>query len=303
MIGGLSGLWLVWRVRVAGWRAIVLYGAGCLAIGGLLFPYNMAFTGQPMLDPLTAYLDALWGKHGNAFGFGPDIGPPTGWGEMDLWPGHSPLEGLINTQIGLRTVNAELFGWPVGSLLLLLAWLLWDRARSLPRMMAALAGIVVFVHFFYWFTGVFYVGPRYWYAAFLPLVIVSTFGVRSLIAGMERAGVSDAAPRVYASVLVLAAFALTVVVPWRGIEKYAGRSATGAALAKLAARPGMADTLIFVDGKSFLSVAALNDPWLRSGHAVFVRDLGPAANAKTLAAFPGRRPVRAWPVSPAAAPP
>ena len=303
LIGGFSGLWLVWRVRLGGWRAIVLYGAGCLGLGALFFAYNYAFTGKPLLDPLNAYLGALWGRQGNVLGFGPNVGPPSGWGETDLWPGHSPLEGLINTQISLRTMNAELFGWPFGSLGAILAWLLWgDRSRALPRTMLVLAAVVIFVHFFYWFTGVFYVGPRYWYAAFLPLVIVSAFGVRGIVSGLDRAGVDAAQPRVFVTVMVLAAFALTAVVPWRGIEKYGARSSVGAALARLAERPALANTVIFVSDNTFQRAAILNDPWLLPGRPIFLRDHGSAANARALAAFPGRHAVRAWTVSSSARP-
>ena len=289
LIGGMSGLWLVAVLRVEGWRPIAAFGAGCIAIGALVFPFNAHFTSNPMLPPLTAYLDALWGPGRNAMGFGPLIGPVTQWNGLDLWPGHSPLEGLVNTLSGLRGLDIEMFGWLPGSLAAIWIWLLWDRRGGFPRIMAGAALIVIAAHFFYWYGDVYYLGPRYWYAAFAPLCIVSAYGLRTLIGAWSVSGAGEEAkPRVFFAVGVLALFATVIVTPWHGAMKFAQRSANSAAIARIASRPDFANAIVFLDRPGFAAAAILNDPLLRPGTPIFVRDLGPEANAKVLAAFPGR---------------
>ena len=291
LIGVLSGLWLVWTLRLAGWRTILFYGLGCMCTGALVFPYNAFFTGNPLSAPLQEYDERNWGPHSNDFGFGKDRGPPTDWGGFDIWHGHSPLEGLINTLSGLRMLDADLFGWMTGSLLLVWCWLIWSRKGSFPRAMALVAAVVIFAHFFYWFNALAYIGARYWYAAFFPLVVLSAFGARELIARAERGGVADAEQRVLGSIVILAAFGLAVFVPWRGIEKFSVRSADGAAIAAAIERPDMRDTVVFLDKHGFERAATLNDPYLRRGRPILARDLGPQSDARVLAAFPGRRAV------------
>ena len=288
LIGVLSGLWLVWAVRLAGWRAIALYGLGCIVTGSLVFAFNAHFTGDPLLAPLTAYLDALWGPHGNTFGFGPDIGPPGGWGEFDLWRGHSLLEGLINTLEGLRVTTLEMFGWLTGSLVLVWVWAMWSRKGAFARVMAFVAIAVITVHLFYWFDAVFYIGPRYWYAAFVPLAVISAYGARELIARLDAAGVAEANVRVVSTIAILAVFGLAIFTPWRGFEKYAGRAKMGDAIEAAVADPKMGNAVVFLGQRGFQEAAILNDPLLRPGRTVFARDLGPQVNARVLAALPGR---------------
>ncbi|MGB3148917.1 MAG: glycosyltransferase family 39 protein, partial [Paracoccaceae bacterium] len=96
VIGGLTGLWLLFS-RKGGVVRAALYGLGCLGTGSLVLAYNTVIAGSPLRQPLGLYIDAHWGVGANAFGFGDKIGPPGGWGMLDLWPGHSVTEALINT--------------------------------------------------------------------------------------------------------------------------------------------------------------------------------------------------------------
>lgn len=289
VIGTLSGIWLAWVLRAKGIWLALFYGAGCLVCGALIFPYNMHFTGDPMLTPLAAYLSEVWKETNNDFGFGLHVGPPAGWDALDLWPGHSPQEGLINTVDGIRSLNLEMFGWSVGSLLFVWFYLIWARAQTLSRMMGVIAAAIIGLHFFYWFNAIFYVGPRYWYAAMPALVMLSAFGAIELSRRLAESGMSDARERVVGVVFLLGLFAVTVFTPWRAIDKFAVRARAGSEIQAIAARPEVKNSIIFLSAKSYRAAAILNDPLLRQGRPIFVRDLGARNNARVLAAFPQRR--------------
>ena len=288
LIGGLTGLWLVWTVRARNWPIIAPYALGCLLTGVLLLAYNAHFTGDPLTMPLTDYLNRLWGTGGNDFGFGPGIGPPEGWRNLDLWPGHSPAEGLVNTLSAMPPLNLELFGWPIGSLVLIGVLLLWGRLSRFARAMAVIVVAVIGIHLFYWFNAVFYVGPRYWYTALLPLVILSAFGARTLVERLEDAGIALANERVVAGIALMALFGVMIFMPWRGIEKYSGRVAESHALERWAAQPRSRDMLVLLPPEAFKKAAILDDPLLRPGKPIFAQDLGPAAAARIAGAFPRR---------------
>ncbi|MGH9174647.1 MAG: ArnT family glycosyltransferase, partial [Vicinamibacterales bacterium] len=111
-VAGLLGLWAIGvggtRLRIAATSGLV---AGALITGGLGLLYNRALTGQPLQFPINAYTDQLFGPNTNAYGFGPDRG--MGWA-FDPYPGHAPLDALINTNLNVSTLNTELFGWSIG---------------------------------------------------------------------------------------------------------------------------------------------------------------------------------------------
>ena len=289
VIGTLSGIWIVWVLRAKGMWLALFYGAGCVACGALIFPYNMQFTGDPLLTPLAAYLTDVWKETSNDFGFGPHVGPPAGWAELDLWPGHSPLEGLINMVDGIRSLNLEMFGWSAGSLLLVWIYCIWARAQNLSRLMSVIAAAIIGVHFFYWFNAIFYVGPRYWYAAMPALAVLSAFGAIELSRRLGELGMSDARERVAGMLFLLGLFAVTVFIPWRAIDKFAVRARVGSEIQEAAARPEMKNSILFLSAKAYRAAAILNDPLLRPDRPIFVRDLGAPNNARVLAAFPQRR--------------
>ena len=291
VIGVMTGIWLVWAVGLAGWRMIALFSVGCLLTGTLLFVYNFALTGNPLVMPLEAYLNRSWVSGRNGFGFGPEMGPPAGsWGGLDLWTGHSPLEGLIITVSALPSLNMELLGWPIGSLVLIYVYLLWGKWSSFSRGVGSVLAAVVLIHFFYWFNAIFYVGPRYWYAASLPIFILSALGLFAAIRQLEDLGVRTAFERVMSGVVLLSIFTTMLFLPWRGVEKYSARTATTHAIERLAASPQLRNSVVFLDEDVFNSSVMLVDPLLHGDGPIFVRDRGPDANRQVMAAFPGRHP-------------
>jgi hypothetical protein len=285
--GGLTGLWLL-AVARRGLPRVAAYGAGCIGTGLVYFAFNWAVTGTPLASPLQEYLSELWPGAGNAFGFGPDIGPPAGsWGALDYRPGHSLLEGLVNTLNCLTALNRELHGWVIGSLLPVAAALLWPRRLvRFDLWLGLLAAVVLGVMVTYWFNDGFYVGPRYWYIAAPAIFALSAAG---LLAFRDRL-LPEAGARALPVLMVLCAIGLLVFLPWRTVTKYRGYNSFTAAIAEAARGGAFGSDLVLVKDRDTFGVAlSVADPFLGPDGPVFALDLGPEANAAVIAAYPDRK--------------
>lgn len=296
-VGVLTGLWTI-KVAglrtVRGWASVIAYGLGCAAVGALIFPYDAALVGDPLLPPIDQYFNALWGPGSNRLGFGPDIGSPDSWGGLDIWRGHSPLEALIQGHYNLVSANFELFGWGIGSLALVLAHKLWGRWKALDFGMATVVVATIGIYSLYWFNGGFYIGPRYWFMILFPLVVVSASGAVSLTARLSRIeGLGQAGARVGVVLAVLMVAGVGPFLAWRGTTKYFEFRGFHADYRQLARDPRLAGAAVFIKGNAsdYASAFMLNDPWLAPAKPVFLRDLGPEANARAAAAL-GGRPLR-----------
>lgn len=296
IVGTLTGAWVLFAPRDSAARILLraaVYGLGCLVTGSAALIWNLSFTGRLMQSPLDRYLARKWGTEGNAYGFGENVGPPGGWGALDLWRGHSPLEGVINTVNTVISLQLDFLGWPIGSLVLVLAFLIWGLRRPGTRdpftwAMLAICGAVIAAMFFYWYADTYYIGPRYWFVMAFPLFYLSWLGYRVLIlrardtAGAERRGMSV--------VLVLCLFGLAVFLPWRGVTKFHGYNEYTSSIPRVAATGAFGDAVVLVKSPMNVgSALALNDPFLRPGRPIFLRDTGPMNEAALAAAFPGRR--------------
>lgn len=296
-IGGLAGLLalaICWR-RSKAWLCIAAYGLGCALFGALMFPYNAALTGDPMLLPLTTYYDTLWGPGSNRLGFGSDIGPPGTWGAVDPLPGHSLLEALANAQHNARDINRELFGWGGAGAFSLLgfgAFILWGRLRRLDWAMLAFVVIAVVPGMLYWFSGGFYIGARYWFMALAPLAFLSMRGIGVL---STRLGIVFG-PAFPAS-LICALILLSVVssglyVSWFGATRIHEFRDYHHEFRDLSHDPKLRGAIVFVRTKvegewgSAIAFDDLTKP--DSDRVLFVRDMGDAANKAVLRHFPTR---------------
>lgn len=295
LIGTVTGLWAMSRVNLrafSGWVTVAVYGAGCIALGALVFPYNQMLTGDAMMTPIDQYFDHLWHKGANRLGFGADIGSPDSWGGVDIWRGHSALEALIEQQFNLKSLNVELFGWALGSLLLIYVHLIWGRLSRVDKAMLGVMGIIIAGYSLYWFNGGFYIGPRYWYMTLWPAIFLSARGMQTAAAKTSGAGLAQGKPRVAAAAALMGALGLLTFLPWRASERYWEFRGFQNVYRDMTASGAADNALVFIksdDAGEFGSAFYLNAPDL-SG-PVFVRDLGPAANAAVIARFPGR-PVR-----------
>ncbi len=287
LVGALTGLWLLFARAGGLWRALP-YAAGCVAAGGLLLVYNAAITGSALTLPLSDYLDRHWLPGANDFGFGPDIGPPEGWGALDLWPGHSAGEALLNTINLVSSLQFEMMGWPVGSLALFLAFLLWGRRLTgFDMAMMAMISVVVVTMAFYWFAESYYFGPRYWFLAAFPFFYLSARGCLALRELLPESGPGHV--RNEAILWILCLFGLLVFTPWRGLAKYHEYGNYYDDIRDAAATGQFGDDIVLMtksgnEGSGFI----LNDPWLRSGRPVFLLDTGALDLDALRAAFPGR---------------
>ncbi len=285
IIGVATGLWLMLRFP-KNIGQVLAYGIGCVATGMIYLWYNAIITGNPLTSPLQVYLDRLWGPGRNAFGFGAQIGPPSDWDGLDRMPGHSPLEGLFNTINGLNSVNLEMLGWGVGGLAPILALFFWGRLHGgLERAMLVVLICVIGSSACYWFSGSFYIGPRYWYIALLPFLVLAASGIGAIEARMT----APAQSRLPSVLLLLCCFGLLGFTSWRGVTKYHDYRNFTDEIPQRYLAGEFGNALAFLpDNDSIGSAIFFNDPFLAPDQPIFLRNKGPEANAAVAAALPGR---------------
>lgn len=289
ILGTLTGLWLLTLYRdPKGIPRIIFYSLGCILAGGLYLVFNYAMTGDALLDPLKRYLEESWGKGANGYGFGDKIGPPSGWGALDLAPGHSLFEAIVNLINNITALSIETFGWGAGSLTLFWIYILYAKPSRFEQAMMAVAALTIAALFFYWFSGSFYIGPRYWFSAFFPLIILSARGFVILQSKLETLKIPKDSSGVV--LLVLCLFGTAVFTSWRGVEKYFEYgNFHGFPRAQLATGD-LADAIVFFDPETvdYGSAFNENDPWQTEGTPLFIRDMGAEINTAVINALPGR---------------
>jgi hypothetical protein len=288
LLGVLTGLWLLskWR-QPAGALRVLWYSAGALATGSLYFWYNYVMTGDFLQSPLARYLARVWQTGANNYGFGAQIGPPKGWRGLDIAPGHSPYEALINTAQDWSSLQLELFGWGIGSLVLIYALLFWGKLRRTDWAMLAIAITTIAALFFYWFSGSFYIGPRYWFALFFPALYLSASGFDALSERLASLGGDRRTARV--TLFVMCLFGLFVFIPWRGVEKYY-RFRNFDTEVRQAQNIGLfGNAVVFFDIEANPgSALVLNDPRLPPDQPIFLNAHGEGIDTAVAAAFPNR---------------
>lgn len=295
-IGILTGLWGMSRAdlkSLPGWFTVAAYGLGCALVGAIVFPYNQMLTGEMLMTPIDRYFDLLWHPGANRLGFGADIGSPDKWGGVDIWPGHSLPEALIQGQFNLRALNIELFGWSIGSLAFAFVHLIWGRLSRADWCMVAVIAVTVCAYGLYWFNGGFYIGPRYWFMALWPALFLSARGLQTAAGVLHRRGMADARERVSALVLLLSVTAMISFLPWRATMRYWEFRGFHDGYRALMQTGAFDRSLVFVrhgdDVSEFGSAFMLNTPDL-SG-PIFLKDRGAAKNAAIAAQYPGRTAV------------
>lgn len=292
-IGVLTGLWVMRRVKLrslSGWVAMSAYGVGCFVIGALIFPYNQLLTNSALTTPIDQYFNTLWHMGANRLGFGADIGSPNNWGGIDIWRGHSPLEALIDGQFNLTSLNVELLGWASGSLLFLYVHLIWGRLSRTDWFMLAVIALTICAYGFYWFNGGFYIGPRYWFMTLWPALFLSARGLQTAVGVLRVVDARRAREQVATIALAMGAVAVIAFLPWRATTKYWEFRGFHSGYRDMVSSGALDNALIFVkngDSGEFGSAFMLNAPDLHG--PIFLRDLGPAANAEIIARYPGRQ--------------
>ena len=271
-----------WRQRILSASALVL---GTIATASLIFPYDAAVTGNAFAMPIDAYYTKYFWPKVMALGFGPERG--MGWG-LDAFPGHSPLEALINTALNTSLLQSELFGWGVGSLLIIVFFVLSGKARRKDLWAVLSIAVVVLTYGLFWYHGGPDFGARYWFVSIIPLVALTVSGLewigRTVSGSMKR--------RVMLAVLCLTSLALTCYIPWRSADKYYGYLGIDPSIRDLARDHHFGKSLVLVRGSEspdYQAAWTLNPVNFDGDLPVFAFDKGTAVQTPLLSSYADRQ--------------
>ncbi|REJ78237.1 MAG: hypothetical protein DWQ47_01885 [Acidobacteria bacterium] len=243
-LAGLLGLWSIGiggkRIRLWGVAGLLV---GSMMVGAIGLAYNAKLTGDPLKFPIMEYTDKYFGPGSNSYGFGPDRG--MGWG-LDPYPGHGPLDAIVNSNLNITSINIELLGWATGSLLPLFVFLLFCRYRRSDYLMMAVIFVIYALHFFYYYSGGPDFGARYWFLVALPLVALSARGIGRITNAEEVGG------KAVLLAVALCIFSVVVFVPWRATDKYHNFRGMRPDIRELAARHEFGRSLVLVRLKNDL---------------------------------------------------
>lgn len=292
-MGVLTGLWTLTFLRNRHqWKTVIMYSAGCLAVGIWLFIYNRALTGSATLMPINAYLDRFWGPGKNDIGFGANRGAPD-WGNVDVLDGHSPIEAMINFQQNLYELNMDLFGWGAASLFFALIFMLWGRWTKFAAGMAAIVVVTILLYSLYWYSGGFYAGPRYWFPVLVPMLVFTAFGLQRFAELLSRIFPGrHMGVRTAVLATLLDSTSVLVFESWMALIKYPDINGYHADYLHLSRSDELQNAVVFIRSENldnaYGSAFWLNDFAPDAETPLFARDLGFASNREIAAAYPER---------------
>jgi 4-amino-4-deoxy-L-arabinose transferase-like glycosyltransferase len=278
LVAALLGLW---ALGIGGRRLKTLsIGAFVLGIGitgALVLPYNKAITGNPVSSPLTAYYDQYFGPGVFALGFGSNRG--LGW-QLDAFPGHSPLEALVNASLNFFSINIELFGWSTGSLVLVGLLVFSGRLQRSDYLMIAVIFASVGLYSLFWYSGGPDFGARYWYLTIIPFVALTVRSLEWLEQRFKGEATKDQSRsiKLLSAVALLSLLTLINYIPWRAIDKYHHYLGMRPDIQKLAREYDFGKSLVLIRGDShpdYASAWVFNplDPYADSPIYAWDRDL------------------------------
>lgn len=291
VLGAMLGLW---ALGVGGPRlkflSLLGFGLGAFALGSLNLIYNKLITGSFTYFPVNAFFDKYYGVGVNALGFGPERG--VHW-SIDAFPGHSPLEALVNANLNIFSINIELFGWGTGSLLLCAVALFCGKLTKSDRMMVVVALVVATTYSLYWYSGGPDFGARYWYFVIIPCLALAIRGLRLLEHKISSSTVriQAAESRVTAAVAVLCLGALVNYFPWRTVDKYHHYLGMRPDVRRLAEPRGFGRSVVLIRGEQFpdyASAAVYNHADVNASAPVFVWDRDAEVRRAVLRSFADR---------------
>ncbi|MCC6316264.1 MAG: hypothetical protein IT361_01140 [Gemmatimonadaceae bacterium] len=294
----LLGLWSLpprWWASLA--RPLVfvpsaLLAAGAALGGAVVRPYNRYLTGDPSYFPIMAYIDKYYAKGSNDLGFGANRG--LGWSGLDPFPGHGPIDVVVNANLNVTVTNVELLGWATGSLVAILLLVCLRRLRREDRWHLTVIGVIAGIHSFYWFSGGPDFGARYWF-----LIIVSCVALvaRGLVELGDRLAVTAEPPgasvrgRVVMVGLALSLAALVTFFPWRAVDKYHHYRNMRPDIRELATAQHFGRSLVFIRGRrhpDFASAVIYNPIDLNAAAPLYAWDVTPEARVQALEAYADR---------------
>lgn len=283
----------LWALGLGGRRlslaALAALATGSVVFGGLTLPYNRALTGHANIFPVNAYFDRTFHPNANAYGFGPDRG--MGWA-IDPWPGHGPLDALVNANLNTFMLNVELLGWGAGSLLPIALLPFLRRPSRADLAMVCVMAAVFGVYFFFYFSGGPDFGARYWFLMLLPLAVLTARGLCALDAALPGSRPATSGGGASIAALTFAVMALVTFFPWRAIDKYHDYLGMAPGIRRLARDGRFGRDLVLVRGETsrdYPSAAVYNPIDLAGDGPVFARDRGSALRSRLLARYQDRR--------------
>ncbi len=257
-------------------RQIALLAAGAAPFVGLWLAYNTVMAGGPLHNTME-----LWWSF-DRLGFGPDRG----------LAGHTPFGGLLNTLRNMGELNRHLFGWPAAfTLAFALVPFALGRATRWDRLLLASAACVMVGYFFWWADGVMY-GPRFYFEAIGPLLLLSGRGLQVLVQAGSAPG------RVLAPTLLVVLIAggtALYLPPWVAALK--GYNYVHRGPVNVVERSGISNAIVLIDPGpaqqwwNYGMVFSANSPFL-DNDVIYARDRPSVDLTGLRAAFPGRRIVR-----------
>jgi len=285
-VGLLAGVpILVSAIRSRRLGAVIGGGFGVLLTGGLGLAYNWLITGSPLVFPAERLFDREYGPGRYGIGFGPGKG--VDWLGLDPFPGHGPIDVVVNTVLNGFMVNIDLFGWAAGSIAIVVLGFI-GAPKGLHRLMAITLAVVVALHGAYWFSGGPDFGARYWYLIIVPCVVLAARALMTL-GGEKR---PSAGVRPIAAAVLLSISALAVFLPWRGADKYRTYRGIRPDFMTMKSDERFRDALILVRGRRHPEWAAAtlaNERQPGSSSApVFAWDRDEKTRQALMAAFPTR---------------
>ena len=270
-------------------NAIVLI-VGTMATAALIFPYNSAVTGSATLSPSDAYYTKYFPEGVMSFGFGANRG--FHW-DLDAFPGHSPLEAVVNAALNTFLLNTELFGWACGSLVLIAPFTFAGAFRKKDWWAYAVIAVVVFGYSFFWYHGGPDFGARYWFLCIIPLVALTVRAIEWLgqIVAEVDAG-NRLHPRVILAVAMLCAASLIVYIPWRSLDKYHHYLEMQPGILELAKRNNFGKSLVLIRGAEhpdYLSAWIYNPLNYEGDAPIYARDVNAQVRRQLLQVYADRK--------------
>jgi hypothetical protein len=253
---------------------ILVIGSLVLVVVLLLFLWQYAVTGNPLLNPYT-----LWWDY-DRLGFGPGIGTAVG--------GHSMRLAWDNVKISLNAGWHDLFGWGTISWLFL-PFGIWAAHRNRAAwLVGSVYWSLVAVYMLYW-VGAWVYGPRYYYEGFYSITLLSAAGIFWLAERGQAMKWSTCA-----LVVCLICYNLIFYLPMRLGEMRGLFGVRRELLAPFMSQKALTMTpaLVIVHPKKewreYGTLTKLEDPWLTTPF-IFAYSRGEAIDAALGLDFPGRQ--------------
>jgi hypothetical protein len=290
VLGAVIGLW---AIGVGGARlkfsALAAFALGGAAIAFVMFGYNYLIAGHPLVFPLNAYVDKVFGAGRNDMGFGSNRG--LGWA-LQPFPGHSPVGSLVNANLNIFSLNIELFGWATGSLILITVLLFFFRAlRKADYLMLSVIVAVFAAYFFYWYSGGPDFGARYWYLILVPCVALSAKAIEFLADHLRSNESAHSSARIKLAVLLLSVAALINYFPWRAVDKYHHYLLMRPDVRYLAEQYGFGKSLVLIRGNEhpdYASAAIYNPLDFNADAPIYAWDRNPEVRLQLLNTYSDR---------------